>query len=375
MPARILLLLGSVALTLGALEVVLARFAPQRTMSYVMSRRAAMYRLGAYTTTELRPNFSGHEYDHDGEFDIAVRINSLGYRQAEFDPRKGAATRLVAIGDSFTFGHGVEEADAWPRVLEGLLAARGGGAVEVINAGVDGRWVDEYYLELKRRSLALEPDLVMVGFFIGNDIDGKQARTHRWTAVDDRGRPLRIEAPTADVYRGYRVERPLQVRWRFPVLRDSHVAQVLFAAWNGIAELWEAPPVGEDVMYAPVYAPETERAVARVEDLFLAMDALCRGRGARLFVVIIPTLKQVNPEGPNGPGAPDWEKPQRLFAAFFAEHDIPFIDLLPALRAATAEEPVYFRFDAHWTPRGHVVVAQAIAEHLLRQDLVRAPAR
>ena len=94
---------------------------------------------------------------------------------------------------------------------------------------------------------------------------------------------------------------------------------------------------------------------------------------------MIPRREQIDLQPDGRGGRRDWEKPQRLFAAFFTAQGIPFIDLLPVLRAAQAEGPVYFRFDAHWTVRGHVVAAGAIADHLERADLLtgldrRAPA-
>jgi hypothetical protein len=370
MLAKLSLLIGSVVFTLLALEALLARFAPQRTVDYVRTNRAAVYRPGEAQFAELIPNFTGRLRAHEGEYDTAIRINSLGYRQAEFTAKKGAQMRLVAIGDSFTFGHGVESEEAWPHVLERELAAPASRPVEVINAGVNARWVDEYYLELKLRTLALDPDVVIVGFFIGNDIDAEDAHIHVWRQVDARGRPLRIDIPDQVVQDGFVVHREPELRWRFPVLRNSHAAQLLFGAWRGISELWSPRQPGEAAMYEPVYTADTEQIVARVQDLLVAMAELCRLHGARFLVVMIPTRQQVNPELRRGPSWRDWEKPQRVVAAFFAQSGISFIDLLPVLRAASAEAPVYFRFDAHWTARGHGVAARAIAEHLWRNGFL-----
>jgi len=364
MRAKLLLALASVAFTIAMLEVALSRFAPQRTLSIVLANHAPMYRRTEGWFTELLPGFEGRERAFEGEYDVAIRVNSLGYRQPEFDPKKGNQIRIVAIGDSFTFGHGVEGEEAWPHVLERVRAERTSGPVEVINAGVDGRWVDEYYLELTRRGLALDPDVVVVGFFIGNDIDGEDARNHVWRSVDAQGRPLTIDASNYVVDHGYRVRNPPELRWEYPVIRNSHVAQLLFGAWKGISDRWGPTPVGEDTMYAPVYEPETERAVKTVEDLFVAMAEACRAHGVQFLVVMIPTRKQASAEPHATVDGLDLEKPQRTFAAFFTEHGIPYIDLLPALRAAAATAPVYFRYDAHWTVWGHTAAARAIAERL-----------
>ena len=375
MRAKILLSVGSVVFTLLVLELLLGRFLPQRTMNHVLSNRAGVYRASDVVLAELIPNVSAREREHEGEFDYAVQINSLGYRQAEFNPAKTDQLRIVTIGDSFTFGDGVEEQETWPRALERALAGQAPRRIEVINAGVPGRWVDEYYLELKRRSLPLDPDVVIVGLFIGNDIDGDDATTHIWSEVDERGRPLRIDRPAERIERGYRVMRVLKARWRFPVIRNSHVAQLFYDGGKALAQLWRPSAIDGETMFAAQYTPETERAVERVEDLFVAMAELCRAHGAKLLVVMIPTREQVKPELVDGSVPRDWEKPQRLFAAFFAREGIPYVDLIPVLREAASGDPLYYVFDGHWTARGHAVAAHAIAAHLVDAGFGRAPAQ
>jgi hypothetical protein len=74
---------------------------------------------------------------------FTVSTNSRGLRGPEFaDTAPGF--RIVAYGDSVTFGWGVTEAESWPRRLSELLG------VEVVNAGVPamkprplGRWIQQ----------------------------------------------------------------------------------------------------------------------------------------------------------------------------------------------------------------------------------------
>lgn len=98
-----------------------------------------------------------------------VRINRLGFRGREIDAAKPAGTRRLAIlGNSVTFGFGVDEDETFARRLEEELRAAvpGSGAaaspVEVVNAGVIGysSWqVRRYY---PRAVGPLSPDIVVV---------------------------------------------------------------------------------------------------------------------------------------------------------------------------------------------------------------------
>ncbi|MBI4035021.1 MAG: hypothetical protein HY381_01330 [Candidatus Chisholmbacteria bacterium] len=72
------------------------------------------------------------------EFTTEVKISKQGLRNREVViPKPAGVYRILALGDSFTFGWGVDEGKTWPRLVEAGLRERGL-PVEVINAGVPG---------------------------------------------------------------------------------------------------------------------------------------------------------------------------------------------------------------------------------------------
>ncbi len=93
-----------------------------------------------------------------------AEINSEGFRGPERSARADDPYRILCVGDSITFGFGVDQGDSWPdqlaRRLEERFPSR---SFEVINAGVAGwSWLQGLrFLEL--RGLDLEPDVVVVG--------------------------------------------------------------------------------------------------------------------------------------------------------------------------------------------------------------------
>jgi hypothetical protein len=64
----------------------------------------------------------------------------------------------------------------------------------------------------------------------------------------------------------------------------------------------------------------------------------------------------------------DLEKPQRIFAEFFAANGIEYIDLLPALRAEARAAQLYFPADQHWNIRGNETASRLLADALLGED-------
>jgi hypothetical protein len=100
------------------------------------------------------------------------RINRHGFRGPEIDIDKPAdAYRVVVLGDSVAFGHGVAETDCFASRLEGLLQqALPQKRVQVINTAVSGYNTAMEVATLEEKGLPFHPDLV-VYHFIGNDLD------------------------------------------------------------------------------------------------------------------------------------------------------------------------------------------------------------
>src|SRR5689334_19197054 len=73
------------------------------------------------------------------DFDVQVVTNSLGLRGREVVvPKPAGCYRVLVLGDSFTFGWGVELRDSWHARMARELQAPDGRSLEVIDAGVPG---------------------------------------------------------------------------------------------------------------------------------------------------------------------------------------------------------------------------------------------
>lgn len=117
------------------------------------------------------------------------RLNGRGWRGPQV-PQRGpdGAARVVAFGDSCTFGFGVGEESSWPRQLERMAAVllAGEPAVEVVNAGVPGYSTWQNRLQLGQDLLALEPDLLVLFTSGHNDITGHKGRTDAEATAHNR---------------------------------------------------------------------------------------------------------------------------------------------------------------------------------------------
>lgn len=95
-----------------------------------------------------------------------VTLNSEGFRSPEFSTTKPPNTlRLVCLGDSWTFGHNVDEDKAYPPRLADLLKESVPNLnIEVLNLGMLASTSHVGLEVLKRRALSLNPDIVLIGY-------------------------------------------------------------------------------------------------------------------------------------------------------------------------------------------------------------------
>jgi len=369
-----LLVVISTVTALVLAEVFLSLFFPQRTVRQYLTDRPAMFRADETLFMTLEPDFEG--YLKEAEFRVGVSINSLGYRQAEFDPRKGSQYRILVVGDSFTFGYGVEESEGYVRVIEQELNAHAPAKdIEVINTGVPAWWTDAYYLYLKTRGLDLDPDVVVLGLFMGNDIDARDARHAIWPEVDEEGLPLATTSERVRIDHGHRVRTEWRVRWKIPILRNSHLFQLLYSSGKNIGRLLN-PKIQAATLYEPSYSAETQAVIEKVKMLIEAMARLSSERDVRFVVAMIPERNQVYPAPAVSSQGLDFTKPQRIFSQYFSDKGIAYIDLLPTVREAAAlalDGELYYSKDSHFTRAGYRVAGREIARYLLDSGTLESP--
>ncbi len=359
-----LILAGLVVATVVA-EFTLALFWPQPTMNRLRSQWPAIYRPSRTMPYELIPNARSQIVDPTGEFDTKVSINSLGHRGPEFSIDKpDGVTRVLAIGDSFTFGWGVEDDEPYPRQLERLLRAKPGlGKVEVINAGFAACFYpDTYYVYLRDRGLAWKPDVVVVGFYLGNDI--YEFGMDTWNAWQPRlpgALPGGVRMLHKHVEDGYLVSNERDPRYATPILRNSHLAQ----AYYSLKEEQPRPrsELFNRFIYRNDYPPATRAHVRDVRRLFAEMHRMTAERGIPLVVMIIPAREQVHPldDAEFKSIAQDLTRPNREFGAYFAQKGIRHFDLLEPFREASKVKRYYFHHDNHWNLDGHRFAAERLA--------------
>lgn len=369
-PRRLFLIatpLLAVLATLACLELALALFFPTP-----FSLEHNMYfEPDPHTGYRLKPNTTG-QYGT-----IEARANSRGHRDDEIEiARRPGSRRILAIGDSFTLGTRVHQHEAYPQRLEVLLNQPGETLTEVVNAGVGGWDTFHYAQYYEHRGRQLSPDLVLVGYFVGNDVYAQATSLEELrTAVLGR----RVTRESA---------RSLSLSPKVLLYENSHLARLVLNRGPRIMGL----PVREDCSDFPKWYRSYQASrmgYHRVRDrnrdhrVDASIDHLDRLRrlaetdGARLVVVLLPDENQINPtlQASIIPAEKrdryDFRMPQTLVEERLAAIGVPTIDLQDAFR----DDPrCLYMNDTHWTPEGHALAAATIHRALRERGLL-PPAR
>ena len=365
---------------------------------------SAALRLGAFIESE-RGKFCRYDAglgwdglpNADADFEWVdcrchVRQNACGYRDHAVPLARGAARRILVLGDSFVWGFGVNE----PQLLTAVMRQGAREPLEVVNLGVSGYGTDQELLLWRQKGRQWRPDVVLVFFSIDNDLlDISNTNRYGYSkpafVLNPAGQlqllntpvpqPAAPWNPAADAFHPSGHEPLRQLVRHSALARCCIAASLRWTRWRTFLEKnWIVPPqaaVGGSDNLIPFQVPydaEVTNAWQLLSGMLRTLHEEAHSQGARLVLVSVPTRAQVyarwRTEIMQGMPLPqgkrwDWEEPNRQLAGLARKSGIPFLDLLPGLQhAAQKDAYLYFPYNLHWTAAGHAVVAALVADFL-----------
>ena len=311
---------------------------------------------------------------------VAISINDEGFREvAPFEGQK-----VAAIGDSFTFGWGIDQDRTWVERLEQALGE------PVYNLGMqDSSPMQEYLLLeylLEVRKFEFHGGVLLWTIFEGNDLE-------------DSYDLVRPRANTASIGRRMFAKTVIETAWNLPsIIKEESVfdkfrrGRISFASASektGAANPYEVDGVR---LAAPLYRSErfglklfhpeqigrarkfqeyvdSHPNRTRIQETFASMATLARRHGIRVIVVVAPTDARMYGAAFNDfPRVSEKAYFNDLVAELGAKAGFEVLNLQVPMQPYAQKELLYFRDDDHWSDRGHEVVAEIISRFLARSQ-------
>ena len=344
------------------------------------------YRPDPVVGAVLRPGVEGW-FESEGR--AYVRISSAGLRDREHSIEKPEGVyRVAVLGDSYSEAMQVDAKDAFWSVLGDKLtqcAYRPGKRIEVINFGVSGFGTAQEYLMLESMAMRYRPDLVLLQFMNGNDVDDNSIALSyekmRPFFLLDRTRGLVLDASFAAT-KVFQRESSAFMGFVRSVADHSRVLQLVRAFMKTVAfpRASTDAPIEPGLKPAVLAAPRDsswEDAWTVTERLLLAMHQYLKRSGVPLVVVTTPFAIQVHPDRQVREreqaklGIPDLFYPDRRIEAYARKQGIAVVPLTYEMQRLAERRRIYFHgFPntrmgiGHWNENGHRVAAEIIAGHL-----------
>jgi len=334
------------------------------------------------------------------EFNVVARINSLGFRDAEYPVDKGDRFRVLAIGDSYTYGWGVNVEDSWCKLLERELQTTHP-RCEVLNLGKGGSYPTRCAEVARKAVPLLKPDLVLVAILQGDDLfqtidllrqqtAPSEAAGGDWNRAGIQRRKLRFQPERLFPNLLSLLPRPARSRvssaWRtqaweiYARLTAEQLKQlealepaVRSDFWNGklnpsLVWNWLRRPDCfsslEDTNRA-----EVKQGIAKMAAALKEIKALVEPHGGEVIVLAVPGAVYACPESVEvrGFGVIISETMRTSGAADFAiteaaaQAGVAAFTFLGPFQAACATAPLYYKYDTHFTKAGNRLFAGLVA--------------
>lgn len=288
-----------------------------------------------------------------GDFEFSYTTDGRGFRNEWPWPER---VDIVTIGDSFTFGYGVEAEETWVAHLDRRLEGR-----RIINLGLIGAAPQQYLRVYERFGAELHPRVVLLGLLPGGDL-GDARLFDAWERAGSPG--------NYDIWRFFRGQTPSSARGLQGLLEKSHLYWLVWDVYGRIRNpdrflgATVTLPGGEEVSLGLAYleglrsrAHPDHPDVQRVLEIVDETRALVEASGAELVVVLVPAIAEVY-----GPIAGiEVLDLTGLFRTQLERRGHRVVDLIPALQARGARgENLYIPEDGHWNEAGNATVADTL---------------
>ncbi len=345
--------------------------------------------------------FKGY-FQYDPELGFRVRsyistpdgslTNKFGFNDRDHPLQRPADIfRILVVGDSFNWAGG-REGNYTGLLRRKLEKHCGVHKIDLINAGYPMSHTGEQLAMLKKYALQYNPDLVILGFFAGNDFVDADPNRKRivindmYVDIDKRNELNVLGYPIIPNSRLL-----LFIEQKYKIIRELRRAKAEFQKITPASEKQEGEESFSEETFLNIERSRLEffnlnasregRFHENISYIFQSiseMYAILRSRNTKFIVAIYPDEFQVNQGLTNAILGRfnlrkedfDLELAQNLMKEFLKSRGISCIDFLDRFRTEGQRQELYLFRDTHWNKLGNQLAADILFEKLVRLHVI-----
>jgi hypothetical protein len=288
-----------------------------------------------------------------GVFDFAYTNNSLGWRgRQEYREQKSTEYRILMLGDSFTYGIGVNDDQTFAAQVERDLQANHL-SVEVMNAGNPGTGTD-YALKLfQTRGKKFRPDLTVLCFFCNDFEDNERAEYYNISKSGEvTAKPLTGNQGLTKTVLFHLPGYNWLISWSQAANLVKQAAVNLLA--NRGPQVNPAATQGLVVSYSKRAGGYATPANEKLTHIYLEeLQSAVQRAGGSLIMFYIPMTQEVNQYRRTHTASPDEQALRRLAVA----QGLKLWSLTPLLALSGQPTDRLYYKEGHWTAAAHSMAA------------------
>ena len=330
-----------------------------------------------------KPALLGLDKNTVGEF---TDFTSRKYLDEKIFVKKGGVFRILGLGDSYAEDLQNEDKNYHNILQNKLDKTFGTGKVEIITAGIGATGPGYYLNTLQKWGDLIKPDLVLVGFFVGNDFGEMTFDTVRYGSYIIEPRNSRISG--YDICKSYTLFKNF---WLFQIFRGE--ARYLLVKIEQNREL-ERGIIQEKGVFSRRAFLDIEREKMWIfecdnkssfkkkwdEDSYIILEfkKWCDERNVRLLIAILPSQFQIEEELRKEVFdrynlrniAIDLRYPNEVLGDFCKRNNINTVDLLEPFQANARYGGLYLVRNSHWNESGNKLAAKYIYDYITKNNLI-----
>ncbi|MFZ5451857.1 MAG: SGNH/GDSL hydrolase family protein [Thermodesulfobacteriota bacterium] len=312
-------------------------------------------------------------------------FTSRGFLKPDVFNKEQGVFRILSLGDSFAVNFPNEiKGHNYHAFLQKKFGELGGRQVEVVNAGMMGMGPGFYWHILNKFGDRFQPDLVLVGFFVGNDFVEYDFNIVLGDLLSEP-HDLKRKILGYRNFSGFRLSKLIRHRY---IQYQENLRMARLVKEKGP----QAPGSFTEESFMQV---EKVRSAFFRKNRYAYMDRLwrqgapvisrikhwCDARKIPLLLAIFPDQLQVDQalrqelfrKFKISEDSLDLDYPNSLLRSFCREHNVYCLDLFPPFQKAGKSEELYLLHNTHWNAAGNRLAADLICQFLMEHKLIKSP--